>query len=182
MIEWPLFDDETGPIYKDYTERTFQCEKPVIRIERVNNTAIYIPTLTGNSNLQCYVDALLSSDGDTYTFGTRYGPLKGPITDFPKLDAVRVECYKGMRILNSTSKVLAKLESKVVPLVPFKTPKHVQPKSDQPNILMLGIDSISWLNFRRYFPLSKNFMESNHFVPLYGFTKVGDNTVCFLQR
>ena len=76
MIEWPIFDEETGPIFKDGSERTFQCEQPTIRIERVNSTAIYIPNLTPNSNLQCYVDELLSSVGDSFTFGKRYGPLK----------------------------------------------------------------------------------------------------------
>lgn len=176
MIEWPVYDEETGPIVDEFRERTFSCRQPLIKIERLNGTLLYVEGVGSGTELQCFVDELISTTGDTYTFRKRFGPLKSPITDFPKLDAVRVECFKHMKPLHSPLKVLTKVESKVVPLVPFKVPKHKKPaNANQPNVLLLGIDSVSWLNFKRYFPKSKQFLETHNFVPLYGFTKVSSS-------
>lgn len=172
MIEWPLYDEETGPIIREFRDRTFNCRQPAIRIERLNGTLLYVEGIKRSSNLQCFVDELTSNTGDAFTFGKRFGPLTSTITDFPKLSSVRVECYRLMKPLHSSLKLLAKVESKVLPLVPHKIPKFKSQSADQPNVLVLGIDSISWLNFRRYFAKSKKFVEANHFVPLYGFTKV----------
>ena len=45
-----------------------------------------------------------------------------------------------------------------------------------PNILLLGIDSVSRLNFERHFPLTKKIIAQNNFYTMYGYNKVGENT------
>ncbi|CAH1972431.1 unnamed protein product [Acanthoscelides obtectus] len=44
------------------------------------------------------------------------------------------------------------------------------------SLLMIGIDSVSRLNFIRTMPHTYNYVETNHWIPLLGFNKKGDNT------
>ncbi|XP_054165345.1 uncharacterized protein LOC128962940 [Oppia nitens] len=45
-----------------------------------------------------------------------------------------------------------------------------------PNILFLGLDSISRLNFDRHFPMTAKLLAKHGFYTLYGYNKVADNT------
>ncbi|XP_054157494.1 uncharacterized protein LOC128955842 [Oppia nitens] len=52
-----------------------------------------------------------------------------------------------------------------------------QPDIDTlPNILFVGIDSISRVNFDRHFPLTTELLDKYNFHTLYGYNKVADNT------
>ena len=44
------------------------------------------------------------------------------------------------------------------------------------NILLLGFDSVSRLNFERHFQLTKEFIQRKGFYTMYGYNKVADNT------
>lgn len=70
--------------------------------------------------------------------------------------------------------------SKVIPLIPeLKTDQdgdHHGDADNLPNILLLGIDSISRLNYERHFTKTKRLIEANGFHTLYGYNKVADNT------
>ena len=54
-----------------------------------------------------------------------------------------------------------------------KTKSTVTPNI--PNILLLGFDSVSRLNFERHFSLTKEFIKRKGFYTMYGCNKVGDN-------
>ena len=65
----------------------------------------------------------------------------------------------------------------MVPLIPELTQNSNQEFGVKlPNILLLGIDSVSRLNFERHFPLAKDFITNHSFYTMYGYNKVGDNT------
>lgn len=179
MTEWPLFDVETGPLYRPSSSRPIECRASSnIIIERRNSTAIYIPQVD-RLKLRCYAQEVRRAphDDDQYVLGRdRIGPL-GMLSQFPAWAAVRVSCFKRMRTVTSTL-LWTLAEAKVVALVPVRTPRLVARKSKAPklNVLVLGIDSISWLNFRRHFPKTQSFFTRHQFTPMYGFNKVGDNT------
>lgn len=44
------------------------------------------------------------------------------------------------------------------------------------SILLLGIDSVSRLNFIRKFPQTREYIEKRGWLPLEGYTKIADNT------
>jgi len=64
----------------------------------------------------------------------------------------------------------------VIPLIPEKKPKR-SPNKELPNILFVGLDSISRINFDRHFPLTGQLIEKHRFYTMYGYNKVADNTL-----
>lgn len=56
--------------------------------------------------------------------------------------------------------------------------KKVRWKTDNipPSVIFLGIDSMSKMNFARALPKSHSFLETNDFINLKGYTKIGENT------
>ncbi|XP_017487841.1 PREDICTED: uncharacterized protein LOC108376165 [Rhagoletis zephyria] len=95
------------------------------------------------------------------------------------IDFIITECYIG----NNTGKPIQKdafsfIQQQNVALtnssnVPAKT---FYLKSRKPNVLLLGIDSLSRINFRRTMPETFKYMQSNRWFELQGFNKIGDNT------
>ena len=69
---------------------------------------------------------------------------------------------------------------KVVPLIPVIESPTVReiPKSPHlPNVLFVGIDSVSRLQFDRHFPITaRNIISGQGFHTMYGYNKVADNT------
>ena len=65
--------------------------------------------------------------------------------------------------------------TKVIPLIP-ELKRDSKKNENLPNILLLGIESISRLNFERHFPRAKSLVVEKEFYTLYGYNKVGDNT------
>ena len=66
---------------------------------------------------------------------------------------------------------------KAVPLIPqLKRNNSKGADESLPNVLVVGIDSVSRLNFERHFPLAKHFITKHDFYSMYGYNKVGDNT------
>ena len=83
--------------------------------------------------------------------------------------AVEVNCYESEKKQNITF-------TDIIPIIPKIPQQHNQLPNDVPNILLLGVDSVSRLSFERHMiKLEKLFKEKN-FYQLYGYNKVGDNT------
>jgi len=60
-------------------------------------------------------------------------------------------------------------------LIPEKRPKR-PPNKELPNILFVGLDSISRINFDRHFPITSQLLKKHGFYTMYGYNKVADNT------
>ncbi len=60
-------------------------------------------------------------------------------------------------------------------MIPEKTPLRTVNK-DLPNILFVGLDSISRINFDRHFPITAKLLKNYKFYTMYGYNKVADNT------
>ncbi len=106
---------------------------------------------------------------------------------------VKIFCYenpikyynKNFAKFGNASK-LDLIYEEIIPLIPeIKNPNSKEDKSfitnketnhSIPNILLIAIDSISYLNFERHFPLMKKFVKKNNFYELKGYNKVGVNT------
>src|SRR5699024_6951197 len=70
----------------------------------------------------------------------------------------------------------AKFE-RVVPLIQdYQAPKTNRSSSSKVNVILLGIDSISRLQFLRHLTRSKKFVDQQGFIPMYGYHKVGENS------
>ncbi|CAG2176609.1 unnamed protein product, partial [Oppiella nova] len=69
---------------------------------------------------------------------------------------------------------------KVVPLIPvieLPTVRELPKSPDLPNVLFVGIDSVSRLQFDRHFPITaRNVISGQGFQTMYGYNKVADNT------
>ncbi|CAG2180911.1 unnamed protein product, partial [Oppiella nova] len=77
----------------------------------------------------------------------------------------RIECFA------------AKSIERVIPLIPeIKPQTDAKQDNDLPNILFVGFDSVSRLNFDRHMPITSRLLARHHFYTMYGFNKVGDNT------
>lgn len=169
----PVLDEQTRPLYRPPLNRKYYCppeNRISAGIKRVNYTWIAVPEIGCQAT---EVERDPSNEGVRYGRKVNFG--RRLLVDFPQSDAVEVSCP-------SIS------EKKVVPLIPIKRPIWRQksteendlplpPSPSQPNILAIGIDSISRLNFLRHFLATKDFIAEQKFEgPLYGLHKVGDNT------
>ncbi len=165
----PLFDEQTRPFYSPPSNREYYCppENPIsARIKRVNYTGVSVPQ-PGCQATEVERDP--SNEGFRYGRKIYFGERL--LVDFPTADAVEVHCGG---------------QTKVIPLIPSKKPiwKNESSSSSsppspsfQPNILAIGVDSISRLQFLRHFTSTQEFIIKKRFEgPLYGLHKVGDNT------
>jgi len=103
------------------------------------------------------------------------------LIELPDYEFVNVVCYKNQTKFNnedykSAGTIPTKdlIHEEIVPLIKVFEPK--EPEEQIPNVLLLFIDSVSYLNFERHFPLMKNFVQKHHFYELRGYNKVGLNT------
>ncbi len=182
MIAWPLFDDETRPIFRNHSGHRFNCrERKLINVKRINETKLSIELSDIKPLPQCFVTELLrvKNFDSIYRFGPTYGPIKN-LVNLPKSESVSVKCYRRESPYPRKVKLKKlKVFEEIVPLIPPKKLETVNFKTlnnNIPNVLMLGIDSISWLNFKRHFKLTEKLAQKYDFHPIYGYNKIGDNT------
>jgi hypothetical protein len=112
------------------------------------------------------------------------GEISGPLESLIKLtnyEFVKIFCYKNKTKFNNkdykrygTIPKKDLIHEEIVPLIKVFKPK--EPEEQIPNVLLLFIDSVSYLNFERHFPLMKNFVQKHNFYQLRGYNKVGLNT------
>ncbi|KAI2804526.1 hypothetical protein BLOT_003512 [Blomia tropicalis] len=170
IIRRPLYDKESIKFIKKYKNKEYECNHRSLadKIVRVNATTVYIPSLLKGCQARLIERNILTDD---VKFGRKKTDLS-EFTDFENADAVQIECSGNLK--------------RVIPLVPFKQPSRwpnipiVQseyPNNFRPNVIMIGIDAVSRLNFLRHFPQSNTFMDSKRFQSMLGHHKVGDNTL-----
>ena len=165
----PLFTPDTAHMFRRYQSREYDCppDDGSAAIKRVNFTWVQVPV---ENCVAREVEREASTEGGqygrTFYFGNR------TVMNFPTSDALIVAC-RNFQL------------QRIVPLIPHKKPLYFSksnPKSqnnraNRPNILAIGVDSISRLNMRRHFIETKKFIDEKHFEgPLYGLHKIGDNT------
>jgi hypothetical protein len=113
------------------------------------------------------------------------GQISGPIEslmNLPDYDAVKVFCYENPVDFEYTKDFsqygfvtkFDLIHEQIIPLIPELV--HIEPVEPIPNILLLAIDSVSYLNFDRHFPLSGHFVRNHNFFELKGYNSVGANT------
>ncbi|KAJ6216731.1 hypothetical protein RDWZM_007888 [Blomia tropicalis] len=170
IVRRPLYDSETIKFIKKYKSKEFECNHRSLmdKIRRVNATTVYIPSLLKGCQARL-IERYILTDGAK--FGTKKTDLR-EFNDFENADAVQIECSGNLK--------------RVIPLVPFKQPlrwpnipivQSEYPNNFRPNVIMIGIDAVSRLNFLRHFPQSSTFMDSKRFQSMLGHHKVGDNTL-----
>lgn len=183
LRDWPLFDEEIKLLYKNWTDKELQCNKhlPPFRISRVNFTWLKIDFPHGNVNWTCYATELAR---DEKVDGLRRGPVVGPLSALTNLannlsqterlasgpvrwDSVEVTCH-------NPDYPTAKF-SRVVPLVQHYTSTY-KSNARMSNLILLGIDSISRLNFDRHLVRTKQFLDKKGFIPMFGYHKTGENS------
>ncbi|KAH9405708.1 hypothetical protein TYRP_014002 [Tyrophagus putrescentiae] len=165
----PLFTPDTAHMFRRYQSREYDCppDDGSAAIKRVNFTWVQVPV---ENCVAREVEREASTEGGqygrTFYFGNR------TVMNFPTSDALIVAC-RNFQL------------QRIVPLIPHKKPLYFSksnPKSqnnraNRPNILAIGVDSISRLNMLRHFIETKKFIDEKHFEgPLYGLHKIGDNT------
>lgn len=94
---------------------------------------------------------------------------------------IKVHCFN-MKTYPKSNVILASTIKKLKPFYTdyfyFVIPpqKTSQSNEDKVNILILGLDSISRLNFHRQMPITYHLLEKLDAVEFFGFNKIGDNT------
>ncbi|CAG2169789.1 unnamed protein product [Oppiella nova] len=169
-----MIDEEVRPLYVNMSGKRIECKGPKnkynISIERYNFTGIRV-TSDLNKVLNCWAKSVKrfrkSDVMIDYTNKVVFKSSK--IQYFPNAIAVRVKCT-----LHKES------YEKVVPLIPViesPTVRELPDSRDLPNVLFVGIDSVSRLQFDRHFPITaRNVISGQGFHTMYGYNKVADNT------
>lgn len=205
LKDWPVFDDETRPIFVNVSSKTRFCtrKKYNIEIARHNYTwvKIHVPGYKDLGGWRCWARELVRvKSNDRWDYGPDgfVGPL-GMLYNFDRdlmstrtkhpqqtWDSVQVFCNKS--ILNSKPfehYYSVALIQKYYPSETLATAADddssatttaAKTTHNKTNVLLLGIDSISRLNFLRHFIRTKAFVEEKGFIPLYGYHKVGENS------
>ena len=65
------------------------------------------------------------------------------------------------------------IHNEIMPLIPFVNKSS---ESNVPNVLLLAIDSTSYVNFKRHFIRTEKLLNKHKFFELRGYNKVGSNT------
>ena len=186
LKDWPMLEDDVLPLYENMTDKYFECDQiPVIRVKRVNLTWVQVE-LPVKQNISettwlCYArEVLREPKSDSYDYGSYFGPI-GLLTNFANnLTDVDVN-DKGVQFWNSVEIMCNKSEPEkdkfthVIPLVQYYHSK-VNITKPKINVMLLGIDSISRMNFIRHFVRTNKIVDQHGFIPLYGYHKVGENT------
>ncbi|XP_008203577.1 uncharacterized protein LOC100121316 isoform X1 [Nasonia vitripennis] len=80
------------------------------------------------------------------------------------------------RLQNATSEIRGINNSTQITSPPPPPPTTTTTKRNQLSVLMLGIDSVSRLNFHRSMPATRAYFEDRGWFELRGYNKMGDNT------
>jgi hypothetical protein len=172
IVDWPTIDVNVLPLYANMSKRSIVCEAKslpgYVEIERFDLNGILVRNPL-NMSVHCTARGVrrsLHSDDKIFFASPTTTLVCDVVAYFPAETAVRVDCT-----VEGTAVV-----AKVVPLVRRPTQAPSTQRRMQPNLLMLGIDSVSRLNFERHFPRTKRLITERGFHTLLGYNKVADNT------
>ena len=113
------------------------------------NSISYTPSRNFETHCKHFLDSLNEC-------ARKWPSVPAPgVTNFPDTDAVKISCAGG--------------HSKIVPLVPLKQPltwddiptplEKVSEKPHPINVLLIGIDAVSRLNFLRHFNATQTLLD-----------------------
>ncbi|CAG2162860.1 unnamed protein product [Oppiella nova] len=201
IIRWPLFDEQVMPLYINYTAYRLNCPTEMqnwISIDRFNMTGVIIHNLSPHTPVQCFANSIKRRTYDdttvdymapvpihvdsvhyfidtsdvkiTCNVGTDSKSNKNQINNLIKSSLSSLRLYPNHK--NQPPSLIQELQWKDSVLVDKQSP----PLDELPNILFIGIDSISRVNFERHFPLTTQQLIKHNFNTLYGYNKVADNT------
>ncbi|XP_067628756.1 uncharacterized protein [Eurosta solidaginis] len=133
------------------------------------------------ADVRCCYQQILRVESDDKTFKLLPCALFHQDFTLPEqIDYILTECYITQ---NKKKKTLQKDAFSFIQQrrhQPSITDKKLTSSSSfgikKPNVLLLGIDSLSRINFRRTMPRTFQYLQENHWFELQGFNKIGDNT------
>ncbi|EFN74161.1 hypothetical protein EAG_14073 [Camponotus floridanus] len=159
-------------------KESFECEygKSLPLIES-NNTALFINPLVSNefNNINCCWRPFwrTKNDDNAITFDQQCYPFQNSIAI--NAEFVKVECSRNNQVTYKDYYVFLPRK----PLVEERCKQALSKNKfleDRLSILVLGIDSVSRMNFHRMMPKTVKLLHSLNAVEMLGFTKVAENT------
>ncbi|CAG2166375.1 unnamed protein product [Oppiella nova] len=157
IVRWPTFDEQVVPLYRNKSNERIHCKTDDhfrdVTIERYNFTGVRVVNKSGKPMNCSYSIVSRRSGTDDYVHYSRGHGL------------VAITCVLGKEKY-----------VKAIPLIPDLSIKAHNESQNLPNILFVGLDSISRLNFDRHFPKTIQFLDRHDFYTMYGYNKVADNT------
>ncbi|XP_054162122.1 uncharacterized protein LOC128960076 [Oppia nitens] len=194
IARWPTFDEQVWPLYQNYTGFSLNCRHDIqqwLSIQRFNYTGVYvrfIPSAVA-ATVKCWANSFKRRTYDDMTVDYILPDIAvevNQITYFNDTSDVRITCNVFTRTTHLKSFFDQLIRKPPTLLKQFKARQSRpvvsyasdgQPDIDSlPNILFVGIDSISRINFDRHFPSTTKLLDKYNFHTLYGYNKVGDNT------
>ncbi|KAH9374014.1 hypothetical protein HPB48_016234 [Haemaphysalis longicornis] len=183
---WDPFDPSVAHLYRKVADFVCPGKPSFLRIRpnaviSVEETLLWRHYKLKPSQVKCtYRDVLRDDNAEPHVVDSRYNlsapkPLR---LDHPlKTHHAIVNCFHGRQ------EVLVQ-HVPLVPVIPEVERRllWLQKASENSalaslNVLMVGVDSISNLNFERHMPRTKAFLKDKlGAVQLHGYTKIGDNT------
>ncbi|XP_029676775.1 uncharacterized protein LOC115243716 isoform X1 [Formica exsecta] len=167
------FDPATRPFI---TKPSLECGKSLPLIES-NNTALFVNPLASNEfhNISCCWRPFWRTENNdnALTYDKQCYPFQNSST--VNAEFVKVECSRDNKVIYKDYYVF-------IPRKPLVEERCKQALSkdklldDRLNVLVIGLDSVSRMNFHRMMPKTVKLLHSLGAVEMLGYTKVADNT------
>ncbi|XP_065164171.1 uncharacterized protein [Atheta coriaria] len=181
------------PLIKKYIfrEKPVVCNKGLPPLYEANRTAIYRVEdafeqykITDVKKLTCCYQYFhratpgVDQSDKKVQYDEQCHLVEGSAYVHPDEEFLRVKCqYDSNEIYKDFfSFVPIKNDSRAIPIVKNNTTNTTQPTSERLNVLVIGIDAVSRLNFHRQMPKTAFYLEKLNAVELLGYNKIGDNT------
>lgn len=85
---------------------------------------------------------------------------------------VAIECFYGERTVSKQYYIFAPMKE----IILYDRALQISEKKSAYNVIILGIDNVSRMNFHRTMPRTLNYLLDNGAIELKGYNKVGDNS------
>lgn len=160
------------------TKESFECEygKSLPLIES-NNTALFVNPLALNEfyNISCCARPFSrTKDNDNaVTYDTQCYPFQNYAAVYAEF--MKVECSRNNEVIYKDYYVFLPRKPSVEERCKQALSKDTL-RDDRLSVLVLGIDSVSRMNFHRMMPKTVKLLRSLGAVEMLGYTKVADNT------
>ncbi|KAH8393670.1 hypothetical protein KR200_009163, partial [Drosophila serrata] len=159
---------------KDIVTSVYDYEKQQYRLHINEDVARPILETKRNATLECLYQKISRNNTAKYPDRTY---IKFQSQRFvqdqlvPKdTDFIITKCFA--KDLKNISELLQEDAMTFIPEM-WTSPEKVR---TQPSVLIMGLDSISRINFRRTMPLAYNFVNRPGWYEMQGYNKIGDNT------
>ncbi|GJQ85339.1 hypothetical protein Trydic_g12645 [Trypoxylus dichotomus] len=127
-----------------------------------------------NGIIRCCYSNIYREKGEAPDLGISVTPCSVFESEIQLIEtSVLVSCktIEGIEIYSNTHSLLPKRFDERMKI------RASAGKDKPPNIILIGIDSMSRLNFHRVFSKTKQFLHENNWLEYKGYNKIGDNTL-----